>query len=52
MLSQRAHFEQVPLAYAKKILEEELKQKQAAERAGPENKELEEAPLAKTAVDE
>jgi len=52
MLRQRTHFEQVPLAYAKKILAEELKQKEAAERAGPENKELEQAPLAKTAVHE
>ena len=44
----RTHFEQVPLAVAKKILADELKQKQAAERAqGSRNEELEEAPLAK-----
>ncbi len=49
----RTHFEQVPLAVAKKILADELKQKQAAERAqGSGNEELEEAPLAETTVDD
>ena len=49
----RTHFEQVPLAVAKKILADELKQKSAAERAqGSRNEELEEAPLAETTVDD
>ncbi len=44
----RTHFEQVPVAVAKKILAEELRQKQATERAqGSRNEELEEAPLEK-----
>jgi hypothetical protein len=33
MLRPRTHFEQVPLAFAKKILVEELKKKLAAEQA-------------------
>lgn len=46
----RTHFEQVPLAVAKKILADELKEKQAAERAeGSRNDELEEA---ETTVDD
>jgi hypothetical protein len=49
----RTHFEQVPLAVAKKILADELKQKQAAERTqGSRNDELEEAPFAETTVDD
>ena len=46
MLRSRTRFEQVPLAFAKKILAEELKQKQAAEQAqGSSNEEVKEAPL-------
>ena len=49
----RTHFEQVPLAVAKKILADELKKKQAAERAqGSWTEDLEEAPLAETTVDD
>ncbi len=49
----KTHFEQVPLAVAKKILADELKQKQAAEQAqDSRNEELEEAPLAKSTVDD
>jgi hypothetical protein len=49
----RTHFEQVPLAVAKKILAEELKQKSAAERAqDSRTEELEEASLAETMVDD
>jgi hypothetical protein len=45
----RTHFELVPLAVAKKILADEIKKKQAAERAeGSTDKELEEAPVEKT----
>jgi hypothetical protein len=44
----RTHFEQVPLAVAKKILADELKQKKAVERAqGSRNDELEEAPFSR-----
>ena len=48
----RTHFEQVPLAVAKKILADELKQKKAPERAQGSRKcdELEEAPVAETKV--
>jgi len=53
MRRRRTHFEQVPLAVAKKILADELKRKQAAERAqGSRNEELEEASLAETTVDD
>ena len=53
MLRSRTHFEQVPLAFAKKILAEELKQKQAGERAqGSSNEEVEEAPLGQTTVED
>ena len=53
MLRSRTHFEQVPLAFAKKILAEELKQKQAAERAqDSSNEEMEEGPLKQTTVDD
>jgi hypothetical protein len=53
MLRTRTHFEQVPLAFAKKVLAEELKQKQAAERAqGSGNGEVEKAPLGQTTDDD
>ena len=49
----RTHFEQVPLAVAKKILADELKQQQATEWApGSRDEKLEEAPLAETTVDD
>jgi hypothetical protein len=53
VLKSKTHFEQVPLEFAKKILAEELKQKQAAERAqGSSNEEMEEAPLGQTTDDD
>lgn len=53
MLRTRTHFEQVPLAFAKKVLAEELKQKQTAERAqGSSKEEVEDALLGQTTVDD
>lgn len=53
MLRPRTHFEQVPVAFAKKILAEELRKKLAAERAqGPKEKELEEVPLEENTFDD
>jgi hypothetical protein len=53
MLRPKIHFEQVPVAIAKKALAEELRKKQAAEQAqGSKKDELEEAPLASTTVED
>jgi hypothetical protein len=53
MLRSRTHFEQVPLAFAKKVFAEELKQKQAAALAqGLSNEAVEQAPLGQTTVTE
>jgi hypothetical protein len=53
MLRPKIHFEQVPVAIAKKVLAEELRKKQAAEQAqGSKKDELEEAPLASTTVED
>ena len=49
MREPRTHFEQVPLAIAKKILADELKRKLAAERAKDStDKESETVPVEKT----
>jgi hypothetical protein len=53
MLKPKIHFARVPLSVAKKVLADELRRKNAAERAQlSRKKELEEAPLEKPVVSE